>query len=174
MPQSSRTPRAAAREAQANAVPGEAIEQRRLQADTFLIFARLHRYLERAIGERFTSEGLSEVTPAQANLLMILFQERAPLTARALAERMGLSQVTVGRFVHALEAADWVSREPDPDDARARLIRPTRKAMRALPRFIRVSNELLDAAFAGFDGAAIRRIARTTERLRRNLETAGD
>ena len=150
-----------------HARPGAArLAARRQQAETFLNFARLNRMLDRMIGELFVQEGLTDVTPAQANALMILFQERGPLTARDLAERMGLSQVTVGRFVKALTAGGWVSRQADPSDARAMLVLPTRKAVRALPRFIRVSNSLLDRAFAGFGEAAVQRIAGTTERLR--------
>ena len=150
------------------------LQSRRRQADTFLNFARLNRMLDRLIAELFEAEGLQGVTPAQANALMILFQAREPLTARQLAEHMGLSQVTVGRFVKALHGGGWVSRQADPNDARAMLLRPTPKAMRALPRFIRVSNRLLDRAFAGFGDAAISRIAATTERLRQNLESMPD
>ena len=49
------------------------------------------------------------------------------------------------------------------------LVRPTRKAYRALPRFIAVSNALLDEAFAGFTPAEVGHIAAATERLRRNI-----
>ncbi len=143
---------------------------RRLQADTFLNFAQLGRMVDRIVAELFAQEGLHDVTPAQGGALMILFQERAPTTARQLAARMGLSQVTVGRFVKALHTSGWVSREPDPADARALLLRPTPKAMRALPRFIQVSNSLFDRAFEDFPPSTIRRIAATTERLRKNLQ----
>ena len=82
---------------------------------------------------------------------------------------MGLSEVTVGRFVKALEASGWVRRDPDPSDSRALLVRPTPKARAALPRFIAVSNAMLDDAFAGFSPEDVARIARTTERLRHNI-----
>lgn len=148
----------------------EELAARRVQAETFLNFAQLSRTVDRLVGELFEHEGLSDVTPAQGGALMILFQERAPMTARQLAERMGLSQVTVGRFVKALHAGGWISRDADPSDARAILLRPTRKAMRALPRFIRVSNRLFDHAFEGLSEATIRRIFATTVRLRKNLQ----
>jgi DNA-binding MarR family transcriptional regulator len=145
------------------------IELRRQQAGAYIALSRIQRELEAKVAQLFTEHRLSEITPAQASALMVLFQERAPMTARQLAQRLGLTEVTVGRFIKALESAGWVSREPDPGDSRARLIRPTRKAYRALPRFIAVSNEMLDAAFRGFSTAEIRRVAETTERLRRNL-----
>ena len=100
---------------------------------------------------------------------MILFQALVPKTARELADQMGLSQPTVGRFVKALHAAGWVTRAADPADARAQLLSPTDKAMRALPRFIRVSNTLFDRAFSGVSAAGISRIAASSEHLRRNL-----
>jgi DNA-binding MarR family transcriptional regulator len=82
---------------------------------------------------------------------------------------MSVSEVTVGRFVKALERDGWVTREADPDDGRAWLLRPTRKAYRALPRFIRVSNALLDRAFADFSEAEVNRVVATGERIRENL-----
>ena len=53
------------------------------------------------------------------------------------------------------------------------LIKPTRKAVAALPRFIQVSNTMLDVAFAGFSPQRVARIARTTEQIRQNLEGDG-
>ena len=77
---------------------------------------------------------------------MVLFQGREPLTARELSRRMGYSGVTVSRFVKALAQAGWLERSPDPTDGRAYLLTPTAKARDALPRFIGVSNALLDDA----------------------------
>lgn len=150
-------------------VDSEDLTHRRVQTEAFLTFSRVHRLIEQRVAGLFVDEGLNDVTPQQGNALMVLFQEKRPLTAAVLAERMGLSEVTVGRFVKALTTAGWVNREPDPDDARARLISPTRKAYRALPRFIRVSNALLTRAFEGFSPAQLRRVIATGERLQENL-----
>lgn len=145
------------------------LAKRRIQTEAFLNFARIERALERRVSELLADRGLHNVTPAQANLLMILFEQRTAMTARVLAQRMELSAVTVGRFVKALLTHGWVDRDTDPDDSRALLIRPTAKAYRALPRFIEVSNSLLDQAFAGFGDEAIHRIVRTVRRVRDNL-----
>jgi DNA-binding MarR family transcriptional regulator len=144
------------------------LARRRLQTEAFLTFARVHRLIEQRVAALFVQEGL-DVTPQQGNALMVLFQEKRSLTARALADLMSVSEVTVGRFVKALERDGWVKREAHPDDARARLLRPTRKAYRALPRFIRVSNALLDRAFATFSEPEVRRVVATGERVRENL-----
>ena len=148
------------------------LELRRRQAEAYLDLTRIHREIEARAAELLQEHDLRDVTPAQAGALMILFQERKPLRARELAARLGLSEVTVGRFVHALQGTGWVHREPDPDDSRAILIAPTTKAYRALPRFIAVSNALLDQAFEGFTATEIERVAQTTERLRKNITGA--
>jgi DNA-binding MarR family transcriptional regulator len=145
------------------------LQLRRVQADAYLDLSRIQREIERRAAALLDEHGLRDVTPAQAGALMVLFGERGPLRARELATRLGLSEVTVGRFVHALHGAGWVSRTPDPDDSRAVLLAPTPKAYRALPRFIQVSNTLLDDAFAGFTAAEVEQVAKTTERLRRNI-----
>lgn len=150
--------------------PKVSLELRRLQTEAYLNFGRIHRALERCIGTLFAREGLSDVTPQQAAILMVLFEARRPLTARELAEHQGLSQPTIGRFVRALEERDWVTREGDPDDGRAILIRPTPKARRFFPRFVAVSNALLDMAFDDATETTVRRVAGMTRRLREKLE----
>lgn len=122
------------------------------------------------MAELFVEVGLEDVTPAQGNVLTILFNAKEPMTARALATAMSLSEVTVGRFVRALETAGWLDRKPHPRDSRAMLVRPTRKAYKAFPKFLKVSNSLLDEAFGGFSQKDIERIAKTTIKLRSNLE----
>lgn len=148
--------------------PGD-LRLRRLQSEAYLNLSRIHRELERKVADLLEHAGLHDVTPAQAGVLFNLFQERAPLTARTLAGMMALSEVTVGRFVRALETAGWVERASDPDDSRAILVRPTRRAYDALPKLLEVSNSLLDRAFAGFSAQEIESIARTTEMVRDNL-----
>lgn len=160
---------AAATDAGGEGVELHTHELRRVQAEAFLTMSSIGRKLERSIAELFAEHGLDDVTPAQANALMILFSAKRPLLARDLAVRMELSQVTVGRFVKALERRGWIAREADPADSRALLIRPTPKAYRTLPTFIAVSNTLLDAAFAGFSRPQIRRIATVAGRVRDNL-----
>ena len=148
------------------------LDLRRVQAQAYLTFVAIGRTLEKRVAALFETHGLHDVTPAQANALMILFAAKQPLQARALADRMELSQVTVGRFLKALEQQGWVAREPDPSDARAMLVRPTPKAYRTLPTFIAVSNTMLDQAFEGFSRAEIRRIATVAGRVRENLTEA--
>ncbi len=145
------------------------LDLRRVQAEAYLTFIAIGRALEKRVATQFEAHGLHDVTPAQANALMILFAAKEPLQARTLATRMELSQVTVGRFLKALQLQGWIEREPDPSDARAMLVRPTPKAYRSLPTFIAVSNTMLDQAFAGFSRPEIRRIATVAGRVRSNL-----
>lgn len=145
------------------------IAARRKQADAALELSRINREMERRIQQLLEQEKLRDVTPAQANAMMILFQEKAPMTARNLARQMNLSEVTVGRFVRSLESAGWVEREADPMDTRAILVRPSKKAYRAFPRFLNVSNALLDVAFAGFTKKEVEALGRLVERVRMNV-----
>jgi DNA-binding MarR family transcriptional regulator len=145
------------------------IAARRKQADAALELSRINREIERRVQQLLEHEKLGDVTPAQANAMMILFQEKAPMTARTLARQMNLSEVTVGRFVRSLEGTGWVQREADPKDTRAILVRPSKKAYRAFPRFLNVSNALLDFAFAGFTKKEVETLGRLVERVRMNV-----
>ena len=76
----------------------------------------------------------------------------------------------MSRFVKALVHAEWVARTPDPEDGRAFLLRPTPKAREAFPRFVHISNLLLDQIFAGFSTEELDALESAMERIRRNLD----
>jgi hypothetical protein len=126
------------------------LELRRLQADVLLDLQRIRHASERRVGELLAAEGL-EVTPAQANVLLILIQKRVPLTARQLAAEMALSEVTVGRFVRALEEAGWLER-------------PTSGVHPGL-------DGLLDDCLGGFDADQISTLASMLQHMRQRLDT---
>ena len=145
------------------------LELRRRQTEAYVSFTHLDRKLEELMAKLLEDEGLGEVSPRRAAVLVILFNARKPLPARRIAERLGVSEVTVGRFVHALCELGWVEREKDPNDARVQLISPTPKAYDTLPSFIEVSNQALDMAFAGFDETQIAEMNGYLRQLAKNL-----
>lgn len=148
------------------------VDLRRRQVEGYLSFGRIQREIEAAIAKLFAEEGLRRITPAQSAVLLALFQAREPLPARRIAEQLGLSEVTVGRFVHALTGARWIKRKVAPGDKRLYLLQPTRKAIDALPRFLRVVNTLMDGAFKGFDAAETERFIASFDKLAANLDEA--
>ncbi len=144
---------------------------RRTQTAAFLDLARIIRAMDRNVDHHFTRVGLTDITPAQANALMVLFEAREPMTARRLSEALSLSEVTVGRFLRALEQRGWVARERDPADSRAILVSPTGKAREHLPRFIEVTNTLMDQAFAGLAPERLASLLQGIQHVRQNLDT---
>ena len=143
---------------------------RHRQAEAWLLLGRLHTRVSEAVTAQFRDEGIADITPAQANALMVLFQRRHPLTARQLAGELGVSEVTVGRFVRRLEAGGWVERTRDPDDGRAILLRTTRKARTLLPAFVRLSNQMMDQLFAGFSPDEVAQLQGLLARLQENTQ----
>ena len=121
---------------------------RKMQSDTFLGFAQIAGLAERRAAKIFEEHGITDITPTQSRVLVILFQAQRPMTASEISARMGLTEVTVGRFIRALCAAGWLTRQQNPDDRRAWLLHPTKRARDTLPTFIAMSNALLDAVFA--------------------------
>lgn len=145
------------------------LQARKRQTGALLDLGRIQAIVERRVSALFAAHDLEGITPAQSNVLMLLFQSKAPLTARAIHRRLGVSEATISRFVQSLERNGWVERQRDPNDGRAWLIAPTTQAYSALPRFIQVSNLLLDQAFTGFDLNRLTALAEGVRDISRNL-----
>jgi len=151
-------------------VPRVNLELRRLQTEGFVLLTRIQRKLDDLLVKLFTDRNLSDITPKQATVLMVLVSEGRPLLARRIAELLALSEVTVGRFVHALNKGQWIERTRDEQDGRNILISPTTKSTRTLPLFINLSNQIMDRAFAGFSADEISDLVGFVKRIAENLQ----
>ena len=151
---------------------GALLALRRSQTEIHLNSARILRAMERRIASMFAREGL-DMTPAQANVLVLLFHRRDAMTAAQLANELSVSQATVTRFVQSLESRGWIARQKDPEDARALLMTLTPKAYEQLPSMIRLSNRMLDEAFEGLEPHDVGKLAEWIAKIRHNLTAEG-
>jgi len=78
----------------------------------------------------FAEAGLDGIRPGQAVALVPLVA--GGLHASDLADRLRVSRQAVAQAIAALERHDYVTRVPDPDDARARIIELTPRGRQAL------------------------------------------
>jgi len=90
-----------------------------------------YRAMEKRVFEALAAAGYDDFTPAQARL----FQRIAPHGSRLtdLAEQAEITKQSAGFLVDQLERAGYVTRVPDPTDARARLITIAPRGAAAIP-----------------------------------------
>jgi DNA-binding MarR family transcriptional regulator len=95
-----------------------------------------------------------------------VFQAIGPrgTTAAELGRRLGISKQAAGKTIDALEQLGYLERRPDPQDARRKVVRLTRRAVDALDRSARIFDGLR-ARWAGVIGAE--RLREMEEDLRR-------
>jgi DNA-binding MarR family transcriptional regulator len=91
--------------------------------------------------EEFSARGFGEVRPAYGSVLLPLFEEDG-LRMGALAARARLSKQTMTTLIRLMEEAGLVTREPDPHDGRATLVRLTARSREFAPVAGRVVAEL--------------------------------
>ena len=146
-----------------------ALSIRRRQIESFIVLQRLHSAVEQRTKAHFSNENIRDITPSQANVLMVLFQRRRAMTARDVHRELGVSEVTISRLVSALVDNGWVEKTINPEDRRAALLAPTYKAREHLSGFINVANCLLDDTFAGIDAETLHTLNRAILRIEENL-----
>ncbi|MGW5719236.1 MarR family winged helix-turn-helix transcriptional regulator [Amycolatopsis sp. NPDC003865] len=79
----------------------------------------------------------------------------APLSITALAERMGVTQQAASKAVADLERRGLLSREPDPEDARTKLLHLTPHAHRAVEATRTLRKALQDELEAEFGASRV-------------------
>lgn len=89
-----------------------------------------YRALETRVFRALAAAGFGDITPAQARI----FQRIGPHGTRVteLAEAAQVTKQTAGFLVDQLERAGYVTRTPDPTDARARLVRVAERGAAAV------------------------------------------
>lgn len=128
------------------------------------------RLLRMAV-EREIGQAAIPVTPAEARVLAHIAR-CSGIRQHVLAERMGLSPMSVTGFLDRLERAGMIERGTDPDDRRAKVITLTAAGTALLDPIARAARRARITAFEGIseaDQTAFRSIAL---HLRNNLANA--
>jgi DNA-binding MarR family transcriptional regulator len=93
-----------------------------------------------------------------------------PVRAADLATRLGLHKSTLSRGLAQLETLGLVERQPDPSDARARLVALSADGARRLNQVTSERRARLSAVLDRWDAADMETLARLLDRLNSDLE----
>ncbi len=122
------------------------------------LFSAAFTTLIEGLHERLTARGWSDVRPAFGYVLLAA-RER-PLSVSEVARTLGVSKQAASQVLDVMIGSGYVSREADPHDARAKLVRLTERGHRLLGVVEEIYTELEAewVAVVGADAvAAIRR-----------------
>jgi DNA-binding MarR family transcriptional regulator len=123
-----------------------------------------YRAMETRVMNAVTAAGFADITIAQARMFARIGPDGTRLTD--LAEQAQVTKQTAGFLVDQLERGGYVRREPDPADARARLVRITPRGMAAVAA-AREAEAAVEAEWTRYLGkAATGQLRRALSRLR--------
>lgn len=121
-----------------------------------------YRFMESAVLETLRSAG-HQLSLSQARVFQRIDPEGSRLADLAVAAQ--LSKQTLSSIVDQLEKAGYVRREPDPQDARARLVRITTRGQELIDTSTPVVREIEAAWEAHLGRARTRQLTATLAEL---------
>jgi DNA-binding MarR family transcriptional regulator len=139
---------------------------------TWLGVVQAYHLCESLMAQRLAALG---VKTAEHEILANLLREPG-LTQRALGERCFTAKSHVSTLLDALQARGWVRREPNPADARSKLLFLTRAGERMATRTAAVQSEVIAGMCEGESNAALLEVraamGRVADRLKGMLGAA--
>jgi MarR family transcriptional regulator, transcriptional regulator for hemolysin len=128
------------------------------------------RSFRRRFEAALASAGL-EVTVAESRTLFHAARQDGMRQA-ALAERMGIEPMTLVNFLDRLEGRGFVTREPDPSDRRAKIVKVTPAAQPLLERLEVIARGVRRQAVVGLSERDMEIVGRALEHMRNNLSAS--
>jgi DNA-binding MarR family transcriptional regulator len=119
---------------------------------------------------RFKAHGV-ELTPEQWMVLVRLWQAEG-LTQTDLASRTFRDLPTMSRIIGTMERSGLISRKPDPEDGRARLVYLTPRGRSLRQSLVGEARSMVDSMLHGIPEADITKTRKTLQRILENLERA--
>ena len=128
-----------------------------------VLFFVAHRAAEQRVFAALQAAGF-EATLAQCRLFARIPEDGIRLTE--LAESAQVTKQTAGSLVDQLEAAGYVQRDPDPTDARARLVRIAPRGREAQQVARKIEAQITDEWTEHLGSQDMARLRQIMERLR--------
>jgi DNA-binding MarR family transcriptional regulator len=110
-----------------------------------------------------------QMTPEQWHVLAALDEEGAPVSQADVAELLLKDRPTVTRILQRMERDGWVTRSPDPADARVARVAATAAGARLFRRVPGLLTDQLDALWRGMTGPELERLIADLKKVRRLL-----
>ena len=127
----------------------------------------------RAVRKRFEARAaVYGLTSAQWRMLVRVCRTQGGAPQSHFADLLEIEPISVSRLLDRMEALGWVTRGPDPNDRRVRLVFPTAKALEAFATFKPVADTVYAEALAGMTPAEQRHLTEALTLVIHNLATA--
>ena len=110
-----------------------------------------------------------DLTPEQWQIMALVWNSDAPLNQQEITDLLAKDKPNISRMIRRLEVKGWLERRPDPNDARAFHIYPTKLGLERKDDVPKTLYAHFDALESGLDQAQKRDLVEALQTVRRYL-----
>ena len=133
------------------------------------LISRIKQAGTRIFDRMLAASGIDAFNGAQGRILYVLWQHE-DISISSLSAKTSLANTTLTSMLDRMENSGLIVRKPDPTDRRSRLIALTDKAKALQHDYERVSQQMNERYYIGFNESEIRQFEAYLQRVLENLE----
>lgn len=133
------------------------------------LISRIKQAGTRIFDRMLAASGIDAFNGAQGRILYVLWQHE-DISISSLSAKTSLANTTLTSMLDRMESSGLIVRKPDPADRRSRLIALTDKAKALQHDYERVSLQMNERYYIGFNESEIRQFEAYLQRVLENLE----
>ena len=133
-----------------------------------ILISKIHYLAGRILTKKLKQYHLDEINPAQGRILFVLWQHNG-ITIQELAKRTLLGKSTLTSMLDRLEMAGYLNRVPSKEDRRKIIIELGEKDRALQEVYLRVSEEMTEMFYHGFNSKEIDGFEGYLNRILNNL-----
>ncbi len=135
----------------------------------FSLISRIREKSHKMIEKELENYGFKELKPSYGTIFGVMYKNKGSIPLKNLIAETKKSKTTIIEHIKKLENLGYIRREKDKQDDRLNLVILTEKSYEIYPKFMGISDKIIEKAFGNIEEENILIFEKVLEKIFKNI-----